>query len=191
MTEKIIRQKITFYLYDYTGKLARRPKKIYSPYNVKTLGRIPKEDRYNRPDYIEFYEWTYILDPENLSNDRYDEQFEWINFYNMRWWKLSKWKRDARFLNWRKYRNDWIHIIRMEKPIEETKTKTKTITEVVNKQQIPLVVLETMNLPQIKQLAEQWKIELPVGIMEKGDAKQISEIIIELMRSNWNIQESE
>jgi len=28
---------ITYYLYDYSGSLAKKPKKIYSPYNYKTL----------------------------------------------------------------------------------------------------------------------------------------------------------
>jgi len=45
---------ITYYLYDYSNNLAKKTKKIYSPYNYKRLGRVPSEDQYVNPDSVEF-----------------------------------------------------------------------------------------------------------------------------------------
>lgn len=183
----MIRDKIAFYLYDYTNVLPKKNKKIYSPYNVKTLWRIASEDTFRDPDFVEFIKWVYILDVNKVWEKRYDEQLEWLNFYNTTWGLLRKWKWDAEYLNWRKYRNDWIHIIKTEKIQTWPVTTIKKVIEKTNIQQIPLAVAEAMNIPQLKQLAASWNVILPEDLMEKGKATDITEIIIWLLKENGNI----
>jgi hypothetical protein len=47
--------KTTFYIYDEEGKLYKKEKKIWSPFNVATFNpRDPKFDVYNDPRVITF-----------------------------------------------------------------------------------------------------------------------------------------
>lgn len=186
---KDLNEKITFYLYDYSNKLVKKPKKIYSPYNIKTLWRVPSEDTYINPEYVEFIWWTYILDVEKVWVEKYEQQKEWLSLYTTRWWILSKWKGWSAYKNWLKYRNDWIHVVKTEKSEEIKTNEVKKIIEKVNIQQIPLVIAETMSAPQLRQLAQKWEIELPEDILEKWSAADIKTIIIKLMTENWNISE--
>jgi len=183
------RDDIMFYLYDYSDNLAKRPKKIYSPYSIKTLWRVKEEDTYNEPDFVEFSIWVYLLSVEKIWVAKYDEQKEWLSFYNKRWGILTKGKGKSEYLNWKKYRNDWIHIVKIEAIENKAAPKIETITETVNIQQIPLAIVETMNVTQLKQLAQSWGIELPTDLMEKWNAWDIKKIIVTLMTSNGNISE--
>ena len=98
---------ITYYLYDYSNALTKKPKKIYSPYNFKTLGRVPSEDFYRNPDSVEFIKWVYVLKQDNVWPKVYEEQKEWLWFYNMIGGQLTKWKWEAEYINWRRYKIWW------------------------------------------------------------------------------------
>jgi hypothetical protein len=45
---------VAFYLYDQNGNLDKRNKIIYSPFNVKQIGRTREEDTFLDPVIFEF-----------------------------------------------------------------------------------------------------------------------------------------
>ena len=180
---------ITYYLYDYSNNLAKKPKKIYSPYNFKTLWRVPSEDFYRNPDSVEFIKWVYILKESNLWEKIYDEQKEWLGFYNMQGGQLTKWKWEAEYINWRRYKNDGIHIIKTVKVPTANEPIIQKITEKINIQQIPRIIAEGMNLPQLEKLALSWEIELPKDIRETGSAQDAMKKIIEIITEAGHISE--
>lgn len=180
----------TFYLYDYSNRLVKRAKKIYSPYNVKTLWRTPSEDYYSDPDSVEFKNWQYTAERTKLWDTRFEQQLEWLAFYNPQWWQLSKWNADLHqwHINWRRYKNDWIHIVKTEELKLEPKEKLTTKVERVEVQQIPKVIAENMNVLQLKELSAAWNIELPENIEEQWDVDAIKKKIIWVMTEWWHIK---
>ena len=167
--------KKTFYLYDYSNLLVTRAKKIYSPYNVKTLWRTPSEDYFNDPDSVEFKNGQYIADRKKLGDVRFEQQLEWLGFYNPAGWQLSKWKPELNqgHLNGRRFKNDWIHKVHIQEMNVTPKPKVETKTEIVEMQQIPAIVAKNMNVLQLQELAWEWKVELPENILETWDADKI------------------
>lgn len=152
--------KTTFYIYDEEGKLYKKEKKIWSPFNVATFNpRDPKFDVYNDPRVITFIDWVYETDNK--------EDIEFLSVYNT-WWMLS---------NWKKWKWDWIQRVLKEK-IQE-KTKTQTVTEKIEVPQIPMVVAETLTVSQLKDLCLSWDITLP-NTCTKTD-------IIKLLLESWNL----
>lgn len=178
----------TFYLYDYSNNLSMKSKKIYSPYNVKTLWRTKSEDYFNDPDSVEFKNWQYIADRELLWDVRYEQQLEWLSFYNPVWWKLAKWKPELWqwHLNWRWIRNDWIHIVHMEEIKTWNETKIETVEKIVEKQQIPLIIAEWMDVQQLKWLAKAWNLEIQEDLLV-WDSGNMKNVILKIMKESWNI----
>jgi len=179
---------ITFYLYDYSNTLAKKPKKIYSPYNFKTLWRVPSEDFFRNPDSAEFIRWVYVLDEDVVWPKRYEEQKEWLSFYNMIWGILTKWKWEAEYINGRRYKNDWTHIVKTEKIPTANEPVIKEVETKVSIQQIPRVIAEGMNLPQLEKLAASWNINLPKDLRE-WTAWEAMTKIIEIMSEAGNISD--
>lgn len=173
----------TFYLYDYSNLLVTRAKKIYSPYNVKTLWRTPSEDYFNDPDSVEFKNWIYVAKRKNLWDVRFEQQLEWLSFYNPTGWQLAKGKAELNqwHLNGRRFKNDWIHKVHIQELNQTPKPKVETKTEIVEMQQIPAIVANNMNVLQLQELAGEWKVELPENILDWGDADKIKASIIETM----------
>ncbi len=180
-------QEVTFYLYDYANSLAQRAKKIYSPYNVKTLGRTPSEDYHDRPDFVEFKKWQYTAKRKELWNIIFEQQVEWLGFYNPRWWMLEKWGQWQKHLNGRKYRNDWIHKVATEKIQTWPKAEIKTVTETVEVQQIPEIIAKNMNVAQLQELATAWNVELPDNLLELWDVDVIKKKVLELLKESWKL----
>lgn len=180
----------TFYLYDYSNNLTIRAKKIYSPYCVKILWRTKSEDYYNDPDYVEFKNWQYIADREILWDVRFEQQLEWLWFYNPVWWKLSKWSPDLWqwHLNWRWFRWDWIHKVEMEEIKIWEEVKTEIVEKIVNKQQIPSIIAEWMDILQLKKLAWMWGLEIQEDLLT-WDSSNMKKTIINIMKESWNISE--
>lgn len=173
----------TFYLYDYSNLLVTRAKKIYSPYNVKTLWRTPSEDYFNDPDSVEFKNGVYVAKRKDLWDVRFEQQLEWLAFYNPAGWQLTKGRADLNqwHLNGRRFKNDWIHKVHIQELNKAPKPKVETITETVELQQIPAIVANNMNVLQLQELAGEWKVELPENILDGGDADKIKASIIETM----------
>lgn len=180
MAQEKQRKVKTFYLYNYSNELVRRTMKIYSPYNVKTLWRTPSEDYYANPDFVEFKDWQYTVDPSRLSPEIYDQQIEWLGLYNARWWQLSKWWEWQKHLNWRFYKNNWINVVRAEEIKTWPVVKKEVVKEVVEVQQIPELVVQNMNVGQLKELATAWDIELPENMT--WDAWKIKDQILWLFK---------
>ncbi len=180
----------TFYLYDYSNNLVLKSKKIYSPYNVKTLWRTPSEDYFNDPDFVEFRNWQYVADLKKLWPVRFNQQIEWLSFYNPVGWQLSKWEKhlNQMHLNGRFFKNDWIHVVHAEQIDVAPKAEVEIRTEVVEKQQIPSIVANNMNVLQLQELAWEWKVELAPNIMESWDAEKIKTAIIETLTLAWHIK---
>jgi hypothetical protein len=174
-------------LYDYANELVKRVKKIYSPYNVITHWRVKTEDYFDDPDSVEFKNWQYTL-TKSLWKVRYEQQLEWLWFYNPIWWSLSKW--DAllhqRHMNWRYFKNDWIHVVKMEKIATWPVIKTETITERVEVQQIPAIIAEWLNVLQLKSLATAWGIELQEDLLT-WDSDNYKKVIMKVMEESWHI----
>lgn len=173
----------TFYLYDYSNLLVTRAKKIYSPYNVKTLWRTPSEDYFNDPDSVEFKNGQYTARIDRLWPIKYKQQLEWLSFYNTTGWQLSKWRKDLHqgHLNGRWFKNDWIHKIHIQEINNTPKPEVETKTEIVEMQQIPAIVAGNMNVLQLRELAAEWKVELPEDILQWWDVDKIQSSIIETM----------
>ncbi len=178
---------ITFYLYDYANKLVKRAKKIYSPYNMITHWRVKSEDYYENPDYAEFRDWQYTVSFSKLWKIRYEQQIEWLWFYNPIWWQLSKWSPELNQMskNWRYIRCDWIHIVKQEKIKKWPEIKTEIKTETVEVQQIPAIVADWLNLLQLKSLAVAWGVEIPTELTWDSDAQKKS--IMDIMIESWHI----
>ena len=180
--------KKTFYLYDYSNKLATRAKKIYSPYNVKTYStRNPLEDTFENPDFVEFKNWMYVAERERLWDEKFEQQVEWLGFYNPRWGILTKWNSNQLHLNWQFKKNDWAHIVKTEKIHTWPEVQIKTVTEKVEIQQIPELIAKNMDVKQLQDLANTWEVILPDNILELWDSEVIKNKIISLLKENWNI----
>jgi len=179
-----------FYLYDYTNELVMKSKKIYSPYNVVSLWRTKSEDYYRDPDSVEFKNWQYVASLKKLWPVRYAQQIEWLWFYNTTWWNLSKWEPNLWqwHINGRFYRNDWIHIIHAEKVKVWPEIEVKTIEKIVEKQQIPRIIAEWMNILQLKTLATTWGIEIPEDSLV-WDSDNVKKVLVNVMTESWNISE--
>ena len=186
MQEKQL-QEVTFYLYDYSNNLVQRTKKIYSPYNVKTLGRTITEDDYIDPDFVEFKNWQYTAKRKELWNLLFEQQVEWLGFYNPRWGMLSKWWEWQKYLNGRMYKNNWFHKVVTEKIQTWPKTQVKTVTERVEVQQIPEIIAKNMNVAQLQELAAAWNVELPDNLLELGDVDVIKKKVLDLLRESWKL----
>jgi len=183
-TEK--RPDITFYIYNYDDNLMKRPTKIYSPFNVISEWRTPAEDTYRNPKSVLFAWWAFLLSLDNVSEQVYDETKEFLSFSNPVWGKLTKWVGKAENINWTFYNKRWVYKISME-VLNQPKAKVVTRTVKESIQQIPLIIAESMSMPQLEKLAGSWNIELPKDLKEKWSAKDISDIIIKIMTENWNI----
>lgn len=186
--EELIPDK-TFYLYDYSNVLVKRTKKIYSPYNVKTLWRTPSEDYFSDPDFVEFKNGQYTVS-KNLWSVRYKQQIEWLSLYNTTGGQLKEWVSSLHqnHLNGRFYKNDWIHQVHAEKIETWPKVETNTVIEKVEVQQIPLIIANNMNVKQLQELASAWAVELPENILDLWDVEKIKETIIKIMTESWNIK---
>lgn len=184
-----IEQKV-FYLYDYSNNLVIKSKKIYSPYNIKTLWRTPSEDYFNDPDSVEFRNWQYVADLKTLWPVKFKQQIEWLSFYNPVWGQLSKWEKmlNQMHKNWRYFKNDWIHIVHLEEVNTTPKAEVEIRTEVIEKQVLPAIIANSMNVLQLQELAWEWKVELPANIMEIWDADKIKASIIDTMTLAWHIK---
>lgn len=180
----------TFYLYDYSNILVKRTKKIYSPYNVKTLWRTPSEDYFNDPDSVEFKDWQYTVSLAKLWRLRYDQQIEWLSFYNTRWGQLSKWDSalNQKHINGRWFKNDWIHKIEMEKIHIWPKPEINTVIEKIEVQQIPENIAKMMNVKQLEELAISWNVTLPENFKETWDAEKAKDIVIMTLSEAWHIK---
>lgn len=180
----------TFYLYDYSNVLAKRSKKIYSPYNIITRGRTPSEDYYDKPDSVEFKKGQYTANRKLLWNRLFDQQVEWLGFYNTTWGQLSKGDRTLHqgHLNGRRYKNDWIHKVMAEVIKTGTEVEIKTEIKEVEVQQIPRIIAEGMNVKQLQELASAWNVQLPENILDLGDVDKIQKSIIETMTQAGNIK---
>jgi len=180
----------TFYLYDYEGVLAKKTKKIYSPYSVKTLGRTPSEDYYAMPDFVEFEKWQHTVKLKELGKTKYDQHIEWLSFYNTTGGQLSKWDptNNQWHINGRWYKNDWIHIVKEDKIEKKDETKVTTKIKTVEVQQIPATIAKNMNVDQLEELCIEWKVELPENIREWWDVDKIKSSILETMTQAWHIK---
>lgn len=175
-----------FYLYDYSNTLAMRSKIIYSPYNVISHWRTKSEDWYDKPDFVTFNNGIYILSRKDCPNEEiYEQRLEWLQFYNTSGGMLNKGRDGQKHLNGRRYKNDGIHIVRMEKIVEDI--KTKTITETVTVQQIPFIIAQSLHIDQLEELAMSWNVELPADLKESGNAETIKTRIIDVLREAGNI----
>lgn len=182
--------KKTFYLYDYSNNLFKRAKKIYSPYNVKTKSVVVWDVQYayNNPDSVTFKDWQYTADRKELWDLIFEQQLEWLSFFNSRGWILSKWWTNQKYLNWKKFKGDNIHKIESEKINTWPEAEVKTVTEKVEIQQIPEIVAQNMDVAQLKVLANTWEVELPENILDAWDAEVIKSKIISILKEAWNIK---
>lgn len=180
----------TFYLYDYSNLLVKRSKKIYSPYNVITHWRVKSEDYYDKPDSVEFKNGQYTVNRKNLWNRLFNQQIEWLWFYNTTWGQLSKGDRTLWqwHINWRRYKNDWIHKVMAEEIKTWLEVEVKTEIKEVEIQQIPRIIAEWMNVKQLQELAAAWNIQLVENILDLWDVDKIQKSIIETMTQSWNIK---
>ncbi len=157
----------TYYLYDQNGNLDKRNKIIYSPFNVKTMGRLPHEDAYIDPKIFEFiggvFETSDAEDIEALDC----------------WWKGG-----GILSNKRKFYPDQVHKIKRDKP-SVLVNPDKVTERIIEKQVIPLLVLETMTVAQLKQLAQSWEIEIPEEL-DKGE--NVKEQIVRMLTEGGHVK---
>jgi len=176
---------IIFYLYDYNNNLVTREKTIYSPYNIKTYGRTKFEDYYRENLRVSFKNWLFELDPDTVSEIVYEQTKEFLNFYNQKWWKLTKWVWESSAMNGRYFKNDNVHIVRTEL-VDNRKIEKITLKEKETIIQIPLNVAEMLTVKQLQQIAfEEW-IEIPKEF-ENSTPNEIKKTIIKSLQDAGKI----
>ena len=146
---------VAFYLYDQNGNLDKRNKIIYSPFNVKQIGRTREEDTFLDPVIFEFVGWVFETDDKN-SIEALDTWAKWGG-------KLS---------NGRNFYPDQVHKIKRDAPKPKVDTIVNTVEKVVEVQVLPRVVVENMTVKQLQQICESWKIDIPKEIDKGENVKQ-------------------
>lgn len=151
-------KKITFYLYDNEWNLAKKDKKIFSPFNVAKMWWPPKfEMEFDDPKYVLFVNWVY----ETEDTEEWKEEQSWLPLYNNIWWTITvNWKN--KYFKW-----DWNHYVKMEAPVEVRKTVTKEVEVEVAK--IPRQFAETLTVEQLKSLCEDWNVPTDENTIKKED----------------------
>jgi len=163
-------ERVTFYLYDENGNLSTRNKIIYSPFNTRTYGREKSEDGYRNKNGDGDARSVAFIGGVYSTEDESDIEF------------LDAWNRWARLSNGKDYIGDNVHKIKREKP--NSQIETKTIVETIEKPTIPRVVVQSLTVDQLKQLASEWKVEVTLPDEFKG---QVNEFIINLLEQSGHI----
>jgi len=136
--------------------LIETPIKIYSPYNIKTQWRSIEEDKFVNPDYIEFKDWVYIADENKLWPLKFKQHCEVLGLYNVRGWFLNNWNEKNKDRNWQVFFNSDAVLRIKEEKIKEKNVEVKTEIEVKEVQVMPRMIVETMTVPQLKEILKSW-----------------------------------
>lgn len=181
MAKEVVRDPITFYLYDRRWNLIRRPTSIASPFNVKTQWFESHEYDYVDPVIVRFVDWVYRLTEEEVWPEEYDRQKEFLSYYNNVWWRLSKWTWRSAVFNGKWFKWPWYMEVRTDEPKQPVNTVVNTVVKEVQVQTIPRIVAEWMDFKQLKTLAKSWWVEIPEWIEESWTSTQIKDRYLELL----------
>lgn len=184
------RPEVTFYLYNKKDdKLRVTPSKIITKFNVKTKWYETDNFNYHDPSFVIFEKWIFVLKLENVWTEiAYDQIFEFLSFYNNKWWILTKWSKQ-----------DWTHIknglrvdarkfpcyVTMEKIIKDEK-ETVIVKEEVKVSTIPRKFAKQLSYIQLADLCKNWKITIPDDIEKNaGTSDELKGRYIKLL--DWRL----